>query len=388
MAMLQQEASCYSVGIAPGATKRLSNKPQHQQDFNNAVRVLQDIFQLLSLQHHETLVIAASYLSRYYSSMEQQQHQRQGAVRTSTSLPLTALVCFYMAVKVHESAAIPLRSVCDLYQRFFAVHHSSDDDCVVTLARLEQLELDICRVLEWRLHPPIPLGFVRRLLVVDNNNNNNDAAAAAKIVLEQAFFADAWAYGRQHQASTLAKAALAVTAGGSNRRHDRELRRAVAFLRDCSSSSTVCPFTNQPMPLSSPLSSATTLSSSSTTTTTTTTSLPPPTPTTTSTTRTSKQEQQRFSNKRCVSPLLSLGCVGTVNDHENRRCHKRRRKEHDSLVVGYCTWSGIAPTTITPVSLWGKRPMSAFSTPKTTASTLKRTLRSPRSALSMAFEGA
>lgn len=368
-AMLQQEASCYSArncSSTAAIVKRLSttnntpSQPHHhhhhqQQDFCHAVRVLHDIFHLLSLQHHETLVIAASYLSRYTSSSLERPP-------TSAKLPLAALVCFYMAVKVHESAAIPLRSVGDLYVRFFA---SKDD--AVTLARLEQLELNICQVLQWRLHPPTPLGFVRRLIAVSDGVDGVDNAAA-KVVLEQGFSANPWAYCRQHQASTLAKAALVLTSGDDDR-YDGELRRAVTFLRACrSSSSTVRPIIKQEMPLLSPPS--------------------PPLPTTTKTaTRASKQQQhQRHANKRCVSPILSPGCDGGyLNEHENRRCHnpKRRRKEHGSLVVGYAY--GITSTT-TPVSLWGGRPMSAFSTTTITANTLKRTLRSPRSALSMESE--
>ena len=340
VAMLQQEASCYSnrtfENRSSTSLPRLEEEDGITQataaTFQRSVAVLGDIFDLCRLQHRETLVIAASYLARFLSSTRATPPTT--VPTTEQNLSLVALVCFYMAVKVHEPAAIPLRSVSDLYERFFPLSNgdvevredatSAASEEELTVHRLEQIELEICHVLHWRLHPPTPLGFARRLQPDDDDR----LLQSVQVCLEQAFSANAWSYCHDFQASTLAEAARLVV--GENKMKDNkqlsflskdtvELRRAMAFLRNRRPTST------------DEITTLTTITPSTTTKTT------------------------RQNNKRCVSPLPP----SPPPSSSSTKLHKRRRKH------------GSNPWTSNKVSL--SSPMSS-------------SLRSPRSALSVASD--
>jgi len=97
--------------------------------------------------------MATQYLTHYFYHL---------SINASPShqLPPLALMCFYMAVKVHESAVIPLSRLTELYQRFFFAQDKNNIHDVAGMNKQghwEKLELDVCHVLNWRLHPPTAL---------------------------------------------------------------------------------------------------------------------------------------------------------------------------------------------------------------------------------------
>lgn len=248
LAMLQQEASFYSAGQPSSPqtqSTRLVNRPlpssttmatTTRSAIQRAVTVLEDIFVLGRLQHRDTLVIATDYLTRYLDAPSKQD-------TNISQVPLIALVCFYMAVKIHEPAAVPLRSIATLYGRFFPDNTSCDDTppLLLTVTRLEQIELDILFVLQWRLHPPTPMDFARRLLTTAASSAADNRAQGC---LEQAFSADPVRFCRDYQASTLAVAALRLAGAkrtsflitSSTSMSSKDVRRAMTFVRSSSRS--------------------------------------------------------------------------------------------------------------------------------------------------------
>ena len=160
-----------------------------------------------------------------------------------------------MAVKIHQTIALPMKSLTDLYQRFFAGHAEDDTDHDVDVDIVipwEQVELVVCKTLEWRLHPPMPMAFASLLGLSRRQRRRVQSCLEAAFVMNPCDFV-----GR-YKASTLAQAALVVVGGAVDDHHDVEgsqeaeqivscvtvddddddddtLDGAIRFLQDCAS---------------------------------------------------------------------------------------------------------------------------------------------------------
>lgn len=212
-AMLRQEAVYFH---RPGVTNNNSNI------IDQLLPCLENIREVCRLRHHDTLVIATSYLSRYLQS------NTTTTTNTTHSMSRVALVCLYMACKIHEPAALPLRTLSDLHQRFFP------QATFETTASWEQLELKVCEALAWRLNPPMASGFVDQLLLLQaqkvEEQGLRQLRRKAMACLETVFQAQPRNYVEQHKASDLAKAALVL--GGVNYFDDDADPKALAFLKE------------------------------------------------------------------------------------------------------------------------------------------------------------
>jgi len=109
---VQSSSSLSSSSCASMSHKRRTSIAKNAMQVWRCVITLNQIFHLLRLEHSETLMMATQYLTHYFYHL---------SINASPShqLPPLALMCFYMAVKVHESAVIPLSRLTELYQRFF-----------------------------------------------------------------------------------------------------------------------------------------------------------------------------------------------------------------------------------------------------------------------------
>lgn len=210
-AMLRQESRYFN-------DSHTNENHAHLASMKQAVAALERIHDLCQLKDRETLVMATSYLHRYL------------LLTPTTTLPYSlfpvALVCFYMAVKIHHTVALPMKSLTDLYQRFFAF---ADDDAA--LLCWEHVELHVCQTLQWRLHPPMPLAFLN--LQCPSRRLRKRVQAC----LEAAFTTDPCAFVGRYKASSLVQAALVVVVrGGDSSTTCDDSDGARQFLLDCAAS--------------------------------------------------------------------------------------------------------------------------------------------------------
>lgn len=192
-AMLQQQSVYH-----PTTVNTINNRAAL---VNQMVAALENIQELCRLRHRETLVIATSYLVRYINTIHtppREQQQDWGRV---------ALVCLYMACKIHEPAALPLRSLTDLYQRFLLQKEPQTPQETSSFSSWEQLELNVCSALRWRLHPPMAMAFCDQFLSTTLKEPKK-LRKRAQACLEATFRADPCAFVQDHKASSLAMAAL------------------------------------------------------------------------------------------------------------------------------------------------------------------------------------
>ena len=167
----------------------------------DAMTQIGKIFDLCQFHHPETLVIAATFLFRYY------EHDDKNGIQDDSEKDdtnLIALVCFYMAVKIHEPAALPLHTLGDLYRRFFFASSSNAASSDITVPELERWELTICHALAWRLNPPLAMTFVPELMT----SARTASSAATSRLLHKAFRANPFGFCQEHRPSTLALAAV------------------------------------------------------------------------------------------------------------------------------------------------------------------------------------
>jgi len=110
----------------------------------------------------ETVSVAVSILDRFLATpaavvaQQQQQvttpihhHNNNNNNNNSKHYQLVALTSLYIAIKVHEPKSICPQTFCQLSQGVY------DEDDICTM------ELDILKALQWRVHPPTALSFVR-----------------------------------------------------------------------------------------------------------------------------------------------------------------------------------------------------------------------------------
>ena len=155
-AMTEQETVYFSRSIDTSTTSSTTTT-----DLKQAVATLETIYDLLSLQDRDTLVMATYYLVQYYHH------------HATPRYPVShvALICFYMAVKIHQTTALPMKSLSDLQARFFG-----DQEPPVSWSAIE---MDVCMTLRWRLHPPLATAFSFRMTRTPNSQSFSCNMAAA-----------------------------------------------------------------------------------------------------------------------------------------------------------------------------------------------------------------
>ena len=178
--------------------------PPTAAPFSRCVQSMMKVFQLCQLKHLETVVYAATYLHRCLPHS----HSHREDTTTTSSSSLWALVCLYVAIKIHEPAALPLKTLPDLYQRFFCdpkKKKKKQQHQFFSLEDFKACELQVYRTLDWKLYPPTATDFVRQLL-----NGYGCSQSAVVLLLERAFQQEPRAYVQDHRPSILAMAALCL----------------------------------------------------------------------------------------------------------------------------------------------------------------------------------
>lgn len=132
---------------------------------------------------NETAEIAMDLLDRFVSTPE------GDAARVDRTLyQLASMTAFYTAVKVHETMTIDPKLISRLSRNMFSVQD------------VTRMETTMLRALQWRVHPPTAMSFLRLLvatmspatLLWDMTHQGDDdeaaatAAAAASVVMEMA----------------------------------------------------------------------------------------------------------------------------------------------------------------------------------------------------------
>lgn len=97
--------------------------------------------------HRETAEVAISYLDRFLASPLGAQ-----ALRNKKLFQVASTTCLYVAVKIHELAAITPTLLADLSHGIF------------TAKEVEEMELILMHTLKWRMNPPTSLAFVEQYL--------------------------------------------------------------------------------------------------------------------------------------------------------------------------------------------------------------------------------
>mmetsp|Transcript_7750 Transcript_7750/g.16592 ORF Transcript_7750/g.16592 Transcript_7750/m.16592 type:complete len:289 (-) Transcript_7750:41-907(-) len=136
-----------------GNTKRshdyfLRSHPVNEQSRKAMIKWCNTVADTLSLRH-ETVSIAFSYLDRYLSSGNGNSSQ---VLENRHKFQLAAVACYYIAVKLHESAQVGV----NLFVKLCRNVYSAED--------ILSMEKEILFYLDWKVSGPTPLDFARYLL--------------------------------------------------------------------------------------------------------------------------------------------------------------------------------------------------------------------------------
>ena len=99
--------------------------------------------------NRETVAYAMSYLDRFLQTQQGAEARRQRKV-----FQLASISCLYVAVKLHEHAAVSPTFLEKLSHAEYSVND------------VEQMELRILQALKWRLSTPTALAFLRQYLAI------------------------------------------------------------------------------------------------------------------------------------------------------------------------------------------------------------------------------
>ena len=97
--------------------------------------------------HHETVEIAMNYFDRYLLTPSGAE-----ALGCSKLFQLANMSCLYLSIKIHEDVVLDSKFMANLSNGLF-----TDD-------QVERMELLIVAALQWYLHPPTAVAFVRQYL--------------------------------------------------------------------------------------------------------------------------------------------------------------------------------------------------------------------------------
>lgn len=101
--------------------------------------------------HRETVCIALSYLDRYLSTDAGKKTRLNKGM-----FELTAMTCLYIAIKLHEPATVGIETMLLL--------GCSGRVYAYTVSHVQFMERVILHALEWRMHPPTAVAFLRQFL--------------------------------------------------------------------------------------------------------------------------------------------------------------------------------------------------------------------------------
>ena len=99
--------------------------------------------------HRESVDIAMNYLDRFLTTPF-----GQPALHDRNVYQLVAMTCLYSAIKIHERQALSPAVVSQLSRGVYSAH------------QIAETEVTILHALQWKLHPPTALSFVRELISV------------------------------------------------------------------------------------------------------------------------------------------------------------------------------------------------------------------------------
>jgi Cyclin, N-terminal domain len=97
--------------------------------------------------HHETVEIAMNYFDRYLLTPSGAE-----ALGCSKLFQLANMACLYLSIKIHEDVVLDSKFMANLSNGLF------------THEQVERMELLIVSALQWYLHPPTAVAFVREYL--------------------------------------------------------------------------------------------------------------------------------------------------------------------------------------------------------------------------------
>ncbi|CAB9520264.1 G1/S-specific cyclin-E1 [Seminavis robusta] len=97
--------------------------------------------------HHETVEISMNYFDRYLLTKAGAE-----ALGCSKLFQLANMACLYLSIKIHEDVVLDSKFMANLSNGLF------------THDQVEQMELHVLAALQWYLHPPTAVAFVREYL--------------------------------------------------------------------------------------------------------------------------------------------------------------------------------------------------------------------------------
>lgn len=130
-----------------------------------------DVCDKLKFQR-ELVAIAMSYVDRYILATD----EVNSALLSERSFRVLALTSLYIAIKVHRPEFIPIACYTALYNDIDEID-------------IENMEMKLGFTLNWRLHPPTAVSFVRLILRLVNSETAKDVSKTLKDdITLQAFY--------------------------------------------------------------------------------------------------------------------------------------------------------------------------------------------------------
>jgi hypothetical protein len=153
-AMCSQEASGYACSAYLHQNEpehAISNGPMHTMlvDDDCRSKMVSWCYQVVDFCKfsRETVSVAMSYLDRFMTTSVGASGHEDGQF-----FQLAAMTCLYTAVKIHEPEAMDPKLVSNLSRGTYSSQ------------QVEAMEAQLLSALQWRMHPPTALAFVRQFL--------------------------------------------------------------------------------------------------------------------------------------------------------------------------------------------------------------------------------
>lgn len=145
-AMRKQEESFYVVRgdyLCPSQSVELA------VDYGNRESMAEWSYKVIDFLsfHHETVEIAMNFFDRYLLTPAGSE-----ALGCSKLFQLANMACLYLSIKIHEDVVLDSKFMANLSNGLF------------TYDQVERMELHVLAALNWHVHPPTVLAFVREYL--------------------------------------------------------------------------------------------------------------------------------------------------------------------------------------------------------------------------------
>ena len=154
-AMLRQEERYMAV---PGKNESVSGKSHRSA----TLRAMYKVVGLLGMDR-ELVIIAASHFDRYCGT-----RCGRKVLANSRRAELVGLSCFYLAQKMYGHEVLSAQEVADVFE---GVHSHSPSE-------IENTEVNLLEALEWHVHPPTAVTFIRNIV---NSIESEDSETAIEM---------------------------------------------------------------------------------------------------------------------------------------------------------------------------------------------------------------